>query len=80
MKNTRHTSGTSIPGLSPYIQKRNYLTSNVTEKTGIDLTESYAMVPTAAVSGWYLATRKQVFRRRRSIARSDRSVETLEYI
>jgi 5-methyltetrahydrofolate--homocysteine methyltransferase len=28
---------------------------NVTEKTGIDLTESYAMVPTAAVSGWYFS-------------------------
>lgn len=28
---------------------------NVTEQTGIILTESYAMVPTAAVSGWYFS-------------------------
>jgi 5-methyltetrahydrofolate--homocysteine methyltransferase len=28
---------------------------NVTENTGITLTESYAMYPTAAVSGWYFA-------------------------
>ena len=28
---------------------------NVTENTGIELTESYAMTPTAAVSGWYFA-------------------------
>ena len=26
-----------------------------TEKTGIELTESFAMTPTAAVSGWYFA-------------------------
>ena len=28
---------------------------SATENTGIELTESYAMYPTAAVSGWYLA-------------------------
>jgi 5-methyltetrahydrofolate--homocysteine methyltransferase len=28
---------------------------SATEHTGIELTESYAMYPTAAVSGWYLA-------------------------
>lgn len=28
---------------------------NATENTGISLTESYAMLPTAAVSGWYFA-------------------------
>ncbi|MCK4493057.1 MAG: methionine synthase, partial [Methylococcales bacterium] len=28
---------------------------NATENTSIELTESYAMTPTAAVSGWYFA-------------------------
>ncbi|HAI95947.1 MAG TPA: methionine synthase, partial [Methylococcaceae bacterium] len=28
---------------------------DATEKTGIELTESFAMTPTAAVSGWYFA-------------------------
>ena len=28
---------------------------NVTANTGIELTDSYAMMPAAAVSGWYIS-------------------------
>ena len=35
---------------------------DVTARTGIELTEGYAMVPTAAVSGWYFShPRSQYF-------------------
>jgi 5-methyltetrahydrofolate--homocysteine methyltransferase len=52
------------PACPEHTEKRNlWALMNVEEKTGIKLTESCAMYPAAAVSGWYFANPKSKYMR-----------------